>query len=238
MKSLGAMRLHAGEAYIAEVLQGICPHVDSMLFMLDVPNEPLLNLVEKHCAVPYKVERVAHVWTSLKSVAGRKLSNSTSLDILLHCIDRERPDLVLIFDEDEIPPQRLGEELRAFEESSDTYLMFRYFITWGDLDHVRDTFDYRMAWHCKAFKWKPGLSFMPNYLGRCIPTGFDSADERHCPYPLRHTPFTTPEMRRKRKEERGPSIFERRRLSTRPILYDSNERWDRFLERPTDETPG
>lgn len=231
MKRLGAMRLHAGETYIAEVLQGICPHVDSMLFTIDAPNTPLLRLVEEHCSVPYKVERVPCVWHSLKSGRALRLANATSLDVLLGYVNKERPDTVLSFDEDEIPPQRVGQELRAFEESDDTYMMFSFFHTWGDLDHVWGIYNYTTGPHCKVFKWHPNLSFLPTYLGRCLPSGFEKSGRRRCPYPLRHTCFTTPEMRAKRIKERGPSIFERRRLSAPLIPYDPNERWDQFLRR-------
>ena len=119
----------------------------------------------------------------------------------LRMLDDVKPDIVLQPDHDEIFDGKL--ELEEFMASPYEMMFFDYFYPMPT-DDGRDIPElkgkpYPSLPHCKAFKWRQGLSFAP-YMGLAQPTQYANKPYFRSKVKIKHYTMWTKDMEEAKKE--------------------------------------
>lgn len=199
MRILGLVRLHRFERP-DWVIDEIEKHVDGMVYVThDLQNDIGVNYA-----------RGRKKTLEIADNPARRFDNGKSLEYAFRVVAKHAPDVVVYFDEDEIPPERLGNELSLFLRSPAETMMFRFVYTWGDQGNVIEELSH-LFWHGKVLKWREDFSIMP-YGGYCVPRSHRERPAYRSPYVIRHACYTTQEIRMGRCGERGKSAQELSRI--------------------------
>lgn len=139
--------------------------VDTLVLWFDVPYtyrraafEDLLNTHGKHLQHVEIIE------------SKESWSPNTFREPQLRALDNIKPTYVLQPDTDETFGPGFSEDLDRLHMSGKDMMMFDYNMPTIDNMYVEKQ---PRARHCKAFKWRKGLTFKP-YRGFAMPTGLDT----------------------------------------------------------------
>jgi hypothetical protein len=112
---------------------------------------------------------------------------------MLRALDRICPDFVLCPDQDEIfDPDGFDDDFDDFKSSGKDGMMF-YFQ--NPTEDGRDVPEFPTGAHMKAFRWRPGLTYGPDYAGFArVKQYSDSRNHFMASTRIRHYCFYTPEM--------------------------------------------
>lgn len=86
---------------------------------------------------------------------------------------------------------------------------WRLLYMYGDENHFRNDGKYKSVHACRAFKWKPGITYLPKYAGYACPNNFYSLskDTRfNSSLPIKHWGYMY-ELDRQRKYLRANSDY-------------------------------
>ncbi len=228
METIGVMRIHTfplAETHtvdrLAEVVDGMC-----LLFSPATPEETMHRLLaHPKCIDGARYEGAFHI--------GRTFLEAFKM------VRKYNPSFVVMFDEDEIPPDRFAKEFENFKQSGCDSMGIRNFECWGDIDHVVADLCYVAKHHCHTIRWSNDTEigtertadYFHYYYRRPV---------YHCEYPLRHLAFMTPELRRRRvrrglaasskthwrREAEGPGAWATWDHTT--LSYDPLMSWEQY----------
>lgn len=208
------IRLHAFTECPMVVWDAIAEHADALFFLTHDAPESLVELARAHPKCR-EVRRWEHPW-----------SNHHTLDCIGHWADEVTPRYVLTFDEDELPPVRLHDELaRWLNDPKARTMSFHFVWCWGDLNTVLACRGYSLKEHVKAYKWERGLS-KKGFTWQCRLRAYDQTVETYCPYPIRHLPVMTPALRSVREGRQEYAVWWKDDMPTMP--YDPHMTFARW----------
>jgi hypothetical protein len=139
-----------------------------------------------------KCLRTAGNVTNVHSIRSRVAWNRWNWrEDLIRACDALKPDFVLFVDSDEAYGLGFDAEFEDFANSDSHVMMFDYEMV---TDDGRSVIKYPKARHCKAYRWRQGISYRP-YKGYARPVW----PARECVVwnaetPIRHFCFYTKEM--------------------------------------------
>jgi len=114
---------------------------------------------------------------------------------LLRMLDDVKPDLVLFPDEDESFGSGIEDDLRRLKKSNKQQLAFNYAYPAPSVDGWKHKKPYPSKPHIKAYKWKPGLTYIP-YKKRASLSNYGKFNYKMAKSKILHYCFYTPELRK------------------------------------------
>jgi hypothetical protein len=227
--TIAFLRLHKFDAVPELVINTIAQYVDAFYVLFhNIIDISILDLAINH----EKCQGIRE-WK-------KPFNNLSQLDFCLEWANQIKPQYVLEFDEDELPPDRFHEEFKKFKDSGLLTMWFWGLWCIDDTNKVLAEHRPQYFWHQKAYRWMPNLvnkkrggfnSFQGNH--------FKSKFSYLCKYPLRHLAFLTPELRERRiitGNSKGHSYekpwFNRKGLKFVP--YDKNmtvKNWKEIINK-------
>lgn len=156
--------LHDDSDYAKMVLDDISIYADDIYVNLNDPTPEIVEIVLKHDNVTSTIETTN---------GGSRWNQGLQRDNTIRMLDDVKPDIVLFPDSDEIYPPNFWDQLRVFwEDEQKKTFWFRLLYLWGDEDHFRNDGLFKKIHHVRAFKWEPGITYLPRYAGYAMPTSF------------------------------------------------------------------
>ena len=182
---IGVIRLHRFEVEIERVLSSLAGFCDGLYVLTDNVSPRIWNAL---MATP-KVKAVNEL--------GEPWTQAGSLDKAFRLLDRIKPDVVLMPDEDELLPEKLPLIIEAWRRVWDhrPSIGFPVLHSIGDPDTILSRKLYSHHEHCKVIRWSPGISYLNGYAGWCWPSSHFRQKKYHSAYPYRHLAFMTPTLR-------------------------------------------
>jgi len=183
-------------------LMALCrfPYYDSCL-------RGLLRLVDKVYLRFDGVVGDIKIYQSIENICGDKLGDVYVSDSewnafiwreeLLRMLDGVKPELVLFPDEDEVFGPGIENDLRRFRKSDRQQLAFNYQHPAPTIDGWKHKKPYPSEPHIKAYKWKPGLTYIP-YKKRASLSNYGKFNYKMAKSKILHYCFYTPELREKK----------------------------------------
>lgn len=112
---------------------------------------------------------------------------------MLRALDRIEPDFVLCPDQDEIfDPDHFDADFAAFRSSGKDGMMFHFD---NPTEDDRSVPEFPTGAHMKAFRWRPGLSYGPEYAGFArVRQYVRSSHQYQASTRIRHFCFYTPDL--------------------------------------------
>lgn len=229
MDTIAFMRIHQFNERQWKVMNQIAQHCDGVFFLMhDLVSPKMYDLAENH---PKCVE--IRCWT-------KDFSNLAQLQYCLQWASEIRPRYVFEFDEDEIPPPKLGEVLYDFKKSYASTLWFKGVWAYNDIGQIAIEPMRRYFFHMKIYKWS-------ECMARKIRSGFcsfkgitqHSNEAFLSKYPLIHLAFLTERLRERRMQvgnSKGhqyneTSWFMAKDVRTVPFdKHKTNEDWMKLYE--------
>lgn len=224
MKIAGTIALSAFPMWRQSVQQ-LCDLCDVVFVRFDgVAGDPeiLQGLAE------FK-DKIGHIFT-----ATVPWSSPQWMEDKLRMADGAKPDIVLTLDEDELFGDNIKADLDSFAQSDRAALLFDYEPLVTSDGRVANGGHPYPGRECKAFKWRPGLSFFPLHpTNMALPAQYiREPDWMLAESKMRHFCCFTPQMEvQKRWHGKGPGHMETEKAVT--ILGfgpSSREQMDRVGE--------
>jgi hypothetical protein len=197
MNIVGAIMVHDDEKYTQMVLDDLSKYTDSIYVNLNDPTDICKEIVKNHNNVVEVIE------TSNKN---GKWSQGLQRDNTIRMLDNVKPDIVLFPDSDEKYPPNMTEQLEVFYNDKEKMTFwFRLMYMWGEEDKFRNDGLFKSIHHVRAFRWIPGITFLPKYAGYACPTNYINLPKNtryHSTLPTLHYGYMHEEDRI-RKYKRG-----------------------------------
>lgn len=162
--------------------------VDGLFFYYNNLCSPALLQMASNHAKCVDVRRDDNNWSDCSHIHAGHLS----LQRCMEWADEIRPKTVLIFDEDQAPPDRFDEDMDRWDDSGQPSLKMKWTWCWGDLSTVIGQYACPCVWFTQGYRWAPGLSSVLPSAGNSIPL---LRGAYHCKYPGRNLGVMTEEIR-------------------------------------------
>lgn len=217
MKTIAFIRPHRLDEVGTLVYDEIAQYVDGLFFQPNnVQSLKIWDMMQTHpkcCGI----REYPGTWT-----------NRQSLDMLMKWADEIQPEIVLWFDEDELPPPQFGYWLDLFRELPEAKaLMFRCIYCYGEPDKILLRRPGQGGSHTKVWKWQSGLS-QHGTGQQCRINVYARDGLVACPFPYRHLTIMTNKMRQAWRQAKKLSHKLR---DTKTISFDPNrttKQWKRL----------
>ena len=181
----GVMALSRFPYWKASV-EELAKHCDKLYFRFDgVNGDPeIVNEIEAICGDKMAVFYTARGWEFPQW-----------REECLELVARDKPDVVLCPDQDEIFGKGFAEELKSFIISEKKAMMFSYEpLVTCDGRIANDGTPYPLAPHMKVFKWEPGISYYPYHGNATISRYCNTSTHWNAQTRIQHYCCYTPEM--------------------------------------------
>jgi hypothetical protein len=119
---------------------------------------------------------------------------------LIRSLDDVKPGIVISLDQDEAFEPGIESELQAFATSQSRAMMFSYRDPMPTIDNVNVPL-YPSKPHMKAFKWQPGLTYVPYHSFAKIHPLHDPDLHFHASTKILHYCCYTPELRDAKRQQ-------------------------------------
>lgn len=183
MKVVGLLMGHEDNDYIQLVLDDLSKYVDEIYVNLNDATDVIKEAVT-NCPKVVKIIETTN--------DGHPWNQAIVRDKTLRMLDEVKPDIVLFPDSDEVYPDTMPEILKEFIESPNECLWFNLMYVWDKPNQVRRDGLFKSMHHVRAFKWRPGLTFLPQCGYGAKPTNTESVGYRfHASAPIKHYGYMT-----------------------------------------------
>ena len=191
---------HDNDSSIKMVLDSISKYVNHGIFVnLNDPTDKMKEIVNDHKAVTNVIETTNN---------GQRWNQGLVRDNTIRMLDNANPDIVLFLDDDETLP-----DIYDFPGQLEQFMSNEDYRTWwwrllylhGDKYHFRNDGLYKSIHHVRAYKWEPGITYLPKYPGYACPRNFAKLDKKarfNADRPMLHWGYMN-EDDRLRKYKRG-----------------------------------
>ena len=194
VRVVGAVMVHDDSDYTKLVLDNMAKFTKEIYVNLNDPTPEAEKVVLEHPAV------VSHIYTTN---GGGRWNQGVQREKTVRMLDDIKPDIILFPDSDELYPPNLTEQLEKFwaDEEAKTF-WFRLLYLWGDENHFRNDGLFKSIHHVRAFKWQPGIVYVPKYCGYALPRTYLDSKRFHSNLPTMHYGYEK-EINRVRKYGRA-----------------------------------
>ena|SRR3990167_4301171 len=171
MRTVACVMFHDDDRWVMKVLEDLAQYTDEIYVNLNDPTPFIDQVVTNHPLVK-KIIRTSN--------NGKRWNQGLQRDNTLRMLDEIKPDIVLWPDGDESFPKNLSEQLVKFwGDPKALSFWFRLLYLWDKPDQFRNDGLWKRIHHCRAFKWRNDLSFLP-YMGYASPRPYieESKDTR------------------------------------------------------------
>ena len=197
MKTIGIIRLHRWISAGTFVYDKLAEFVDGLFFYYNnICSDTLLNMAANH----YKcvdIKKDPHNWSEYSHINAGHLS----LQRCMQWADEIKPKIVLIFDEDQTPPDRMDEEMNRWENSGSPVIRFKWVWCWGEPNTIISQYACPSVWFTQGYKWHPEASGCIPSSGNSLPF-FSNEKPYDAKYPGRNLGVMTEDIRSWRTEKK------------------------------------
>jgi len=197
IERLAVMRLHDGVELAPIVIPRVAAVADAMAFVVHDVRDQRQVEVAAACGKCRGFWMYQGKWDGVRT-------NHRTLSLCAAIADGFRPFSVMLWDEDEAPPERFLEDYAEWKEVSTERPAMKYKCVWawGDLQHVIGSRCYQFGWHDKVYRWKPGLAESGfTTCNRLV--AYERTPAYYARYPYLHLSTMTAELRNKRLQAAG-----------------------------------
>jgi len=178
MKTIGIIRLHRWISAGTFVYDRLARFVDGLFFYANHPcSENLLQIAQGHPkCVDIRMDPTD--WREHSHIHAGHLSQQRCMQ----WADEIKPKTVFIFDEDQAPPDRLGDEIDRWEDNGAQAIRFKWLWSWGSpLKVITGVMPCSQVWFTQGYRWHPKASSVLPASGNSIPYFGNSV--YNCRYP-------------------------------------------------------
>ena len=200
VKIVGCVMMHNDDAYAKLCLDSLCKYTDELYINLNEASPYIDHLCRNHP----KLKKL--IITDNPKGWRQGLQREKTIRML----DDVKPDIVLWPDADEVYADNLIEDLKAFWESPYDCLWFNLAYLWNSPDWMRRDGLFKSMHHVRAFKWKPGLTFLPSsgYGAKPNNLGEGQGYLFHASRPIKHYGYMTLEDRLRKYGRDGKTNYD------------------------------
>jgi hypothetical protein len=152
--------------------------------------------------------------------------------------DEIKPDYILTFDEDEIPPFRFGEILEPWKRSGTSELLFKCVWCYGDTKTILKDYYVPFGYHMKMCRWKEKMWEL-GVGNKCRLKIYENEVAYKYPYPYRHLAIMTEKLREARRQRYlKPPVMSTPTIdriacegNLKTIPYNPDMRYDAWMEQ-------
>ena len=225
-RTIAFIRLHSYNENPSVVWDAIGRYADRLYFLANNITDPsIIEAAENHpqCAGMRKVDGV---W-----------DNHDSLVECYKWADEIKPDFILTFDEDEIPPERFGEVFEQWKKTSTSELLFKCVWCYGDTETILKDYYIPFGYHMKACRWREKM-WIQGVGNKCRLNIYKNKFIYKCEYPYRHLSVMTQQLREARKlryqappVKSTPTIERICQENLKTIPYDANMKYEEWMKQ-------
>jgi hypothetical protein len=191
--------MHDDNDWAKMVLDDLAKYTDKVYVNLNDATPEITEIVNHHSVV---------VKSIITTNNGRPWNQGLIRDLTIRMLDDVKPDIVLFPDSDEVYPDNLKQVLEDFWKSPFECLWFNLLYLWDDPQHARRDSLFKSMHHVRAFKWREGLTFLPQSGYGAKPVNSENVGYKfHASAPMRHYGYMTEESRIKKYTRWGDKRY-------------------------------
>jgi|WetSurMetagenome_2_1015567.scaffolds.fasta_scaffold51913_5 hypothetical protein len=225
-KTIAIIRLHSYNENPSMVWDAIGEYCSEIYFVANnVTDQAIIEAAKKHplCA---GIRIFDCEW-----------DNHESLVECYKWADEIKPDYILMFDEDEIPPVRFSEVLEQWKKSGSSELLFKCIWCYGDTNTILKDYHIPFGFHMKACRWKEGM-WKSGVGNKCRLKIYEREIPFRSQYPYKHLSVMTKGLRDVRTKryltppvKSTPTMNRICRDDLKTIPYDPDMVYDAWMKQ-------